>query len=42
VNAANLAEAVDRMGGDGFDTRIYWDSNPTAAPTYEAGCGVRP
>lgn len=41
VNATNLAEAVDRMGGDAFSTRMYWDTAPTAAPTYEAGCGVR-
>lgn len=42
VNAVNLAEAIDRMGGNGYNTRVYWDTNPTAAPTYEAGCGVRP
>jgi hypothetical protein len=41
VNAANVAAAVARQGPDEFLTRIYWDKNPTAAPTYEPGCGVR-
>lgn len=43
VNAANLDAAVGRQGADNFTTRMYWDSNPTAAPTYPgATCGVRP
>jgi hypothetical protein len=43
VNSANLDAAVARQGADEFTTRIYWDSNPTAAPTYPgASCGVRP
>jgi hypothetical protein len=43
VNAANVDAAVARQGEDNFTTRIYWDSNPTAAPTYPgATCGVRP
>jgi hypothetical protein len=43
VNGANLDAAVARQGADEFTTRIYWDSNPTAAPTYPgASCGVRP
>lgn len=42
VNSANLAEAVDRQGGDTLGDRVWWDTNPTAAPTYEEGCGVRP
>jgi SusD/RagB-like outer membrane lipoprotein len=42
VNAANLAEAVARMGADDFNSRMYWDKNPTAAPTYPgATCGQR-
>ncbi len=38
VNAANLNAAIARQGPDNNATRIYWDSNPTAAPTYTAGC----
>lgn len=42
VNAANVEAAIARQGPDEFTTRIYWDSNPTAAPTYPgATCGVR-
>jgi SusD/RagB-like outer membrane lipoprotein len=42
VNSANLDVAVGRMGADEFTTRMYWDSNPSAAPTYPgASCGVR-
>jgi hypothetical protein len=42
VNSANLDVAVTRQGADDFTTRMYWDSNPTAAPTYPgATCGVR-
>jgi len=43
VNSANLDAAVARQGPDEFTSRMYWDSNPTAAPTYPgATCGVRP
>jgi len=43
VNAANVAAAIARQGADSLTTRIYWDSNPTAAPTYPgATCGTRP
>ncbi|HJQ11823.1 MAG TPA: SusD/RagB family nutrient-binding outer membrane lipoprotein, partial [Gemmatimonadaceae bacterium] len=45
VNSANVDAAVARQGPDVFETRIYWDKNPTAAPTYQfagASCGVRP
>lgn len=49
VNSANLDAAVARQGADDFTSRMYWDSNPTAAPTLAAqtypsaaGCGVRP
>lgn len=42
VNSANMDAAVTRQGADDFTTRMYWDSQPTAAPTYPgAGCGVR-
>jgi hypothetical protein len=41
ANRASYDEAVERQGPDNFLTRIYWDKNPTAAPTYEAGCGMR-
>ena len=41
VNGANLSAAVSRQGADEFETRMYWDKSPTAAPTYTAGCGVR-
>ncbi|MEO7822740.1 MAG: SusD/RagB family nutrient-binding outer membrane lipoprotein [Gemmatimonadaceae bacterium] len=43
VNGANVDAAIARQGPDEFTTRIYWDSNPTAAPTYPGpSCGVRP
>lgn len=43
VNSANMDAAVARQGADNFTTRIYWDKNPTAAPTYPGAtvCGVR-
>ncbi|HUQ98490.1 MAG TPA: SusD/RagB family nutrient-binding outer membrane lipoprotein [Gemmatimonadaceae bacterium] len=41
VNATNLETAATRQGGDDFSGRMYWDSKPTAAPTYFAGCGQR-
>ncbi len=42
VNAAQLASAVSRQGSDLFQTRMYWDTNPTAAPTYPGpSCGTR-
>ncbi|MBX6330739.1 MAG: SusD/RagB family nutrient-binding outer membrane lipoprotein [Gemmatimonadaceae bacterium] len=34
VNAENLNAAVSRQGPDNFGSRMYWDTNPTAAPTY--------
>ena len=43
VNSANLDAAVARQGADEFTSRMYWDSNPTAAPTYPGpSCGTRP
>ena len=41
VNATNLNAAITRQGPDNFRTRMYWDKNPTAAPTYvdAASCG---
>ncbi|MDQ3698560.1 MAG: SusD/RagB family nutrient-binding outer membrane lipoprotein [Gemmatimonadota bacterium] len=41
VNSASLNAAVSRQGPDLFSTPVYWDSSPTAAPTYVAGCGER-
>lgn len=43
VNADALAAALSQMGAsaDDFTTRMYWDKNPTAAPTYVTGCGQR-
>jgi hypothetical protein len=34
LNAANVQAANDAQGTDDFGTRTYWDTNPTAAPTY--------
>jgi len=43
VNAAELSKAVSRQGADLFQTRMYWDTSPSTAPTYPgASCGVRP
>ncbi len=41
VNAENLNAAIDRQGPDNFLTRVWWDKNPSAAPTYvdAATCG---
>jgi hypothetical protein len=43
VNAANVEAAIAQQGPDEFTTRMYWDSDPTAAPTNTspATCGVR-
>jgi hypothetical protein len=41
VNATNLEAATTRQGDDAFETRMYWDSNPTADPRYFVGCGQR-
>jgi Starch-binding associating with outer membrane len=43
VNNENLQAALTAMGGttNSFNVRMYWDSNPSAAPTWFAGCGVR-
>lgn len=41
VNGANVNAAIADQGADTFETRIYWDSKPTASPTYFVGCGVR-
>lgn len=43
ANTENVEAAIARQGPDEFTTRMYWDTNPTAAPTYPgASCGVRP
>jgi hypothetical protein len=50
VNDANRLEAATRMDAaspthgatvDEYEVRMYWDTNPTAAPTYFVGCGNR-
>jgi hypothetical protein len=42
VNAANVDAAIARQGPDEFTTRVYWDTEPEAAPTWPgASCGVR-
>jgi hypothetical protein len=43
VNAAHVDAAIAQQGADNFTTRMYWDKNPTAAPTNTspATCGVR-
>ncbi|HXT17022.1 MAG TPA: SusD/RagB family nutrient-binding outer membrane lipoprotein [Gemmatimonadaceae bacterium] len=42
LNASQVKAAITQMGGDDvFTTRMYWDKNPTAAPTYTTGCGTR-
>lgn len=43
VNVDAVEAAVAAQGGeDTFNARMYWDSAPTAAPTYTASCGTRP
>ena len=41
VNEINVTAAGTAIGGDNYDSRMYWDKTPTAAPTYVAGCGAR-
>ena len=41
ANRDQVDAAAARMGGNEFETRMWWDNAPTAAPTYIAGCGVR-
>ena len=42
VNKAAVDAAVAQQGADTFETRFYWDKNPSAAPTYPgASCGVQ-
>jgi hypothetical protein len=41
ANAANVAQAVARQGPDALTTRIWWDTNPAAAPTHVPNCGQR-
>ena len=42
VNAASVSAAVSDQGADNLTTRLWWDKNPTAAPTYPgASCGVQ-
>ena len=43
VNKAAVDAAVTQQGADVFETRMYWDKNPGAAPTYPGAaiCGVQ-
>lgn len=41
VNLDNVNAAIAVQGPDVFGTRMYWDKQPTVAPTYFNGCGVR-
>lgn len=41
VNSDQVDAAVSAQGEDTFNSRMYWDRQPTAAPTYTAGCGTR-
>jgi hypothetical protein len=41
VNGASVDAAVGQQGPDEFTTRMYWDKQPNAAPTFQAGCGAR-
>jgi hypothetical protein len=44
VNKASIDAATAQQGADVFETRMYWDKNPSAAPTYAgigAACGVQ-
>jgi hypothetical protein len=36
VNAESMQAAIARQGPDNFGTRVYWDTNPDAAPTCTA------
>jgi len=43
VNKANLDAAITAQGLDKFETRMYWDTAPTVAPTFPTTftCGLR-
>jgi hypothetical protein len=43
VNGTNLDAAIAAQGDDTFETRVYWDTAPTAAPTSPTTftCGLR-
>jgi hypothetical protein len=43
VNGVNLAAAIAVQGPDKFESRMYWDTAPTVAPTYPTTftCGLR-
>ena len=40
VNADNLAAAVADQGADDFTTRVWWDTKPDQAPTFDNTPGV--
>ncbi|NUO64353.1 MAG: SusD/RagB family nutrient-binding outer membrane lipoprotein [Gemmatimonadaceae bacterium] len=41
VNATNVNAAIADQGPDNFRTRIWWDTKPTAAPTYPGSTCAR-
>jgi hypothetical protein len=43
VNGTNLDAAIAAQGADKFETRMYWDTAPTVAPTFPTTftCGLR-
>jgi hypothetical protein len=41
VAAMDAGDAVSTRTTDEYELRMYWDTNPTAAPTWFAGCGNR-
>jgi hypothetical protein len=40
-NGASVSTVLSRQGADAFQTSVYFDTKPTAAPTFTAGCGTR-
>ena len=40
-NRSSVDAAIAAQGADDFNSRMYWDKAPTAAPTYATGCGSR-
>jgi hypothetical protein len=41
VNADALKAAIARQGPDAFQTRVYFDTKASAAPTYTSTCGAQ-
>ena len=40
--AEHLGPEVATSACDQLETPVWWDSQRSSAPTYQAGCGVRP